>query len=202
METVNKKFSEIKVGDKIIGSDGKPVVVTHVFDKYTPKDMYELTMADGQTVKCSGNHLWYCETTTDNKERKVYLKLAKHYFKHNKIPDYDPLMPAYPLEIIASKFTADKKSQELITRVCLSMGPTYQTPNAHFDGLEYVGENKFYTYGFNDIIDFLKKLQRVVNNEDQYFYFGKTRETSTIVDLVSRGEEINIPETTEVEHKN
>jgi preprotein translocase subunit YajC len=202
MHIVNKQLKDIRVGDKIVGPGGAPVTVTHVFDKYMPDTMYEITMDNGETIKCSGNHLWYCETDSDRQERKKYFKLAKYFFKHAKIPEYNMNMPAYPYEMLPTKFSDDKKCQELISRAALSLGPTYQTPNAIFDGLDYIKEEKFYTYSFNDMIDFLKGLQRVVNHDkSQYFYFGQVRETQNIakIGIISN---VNIPEKGDILHAN
>lgn len=198
MEIENKKLKDVKVGDKIIGSDGKPVVVTHVFDSYIPDKMYSMKMTNGEVVECSANHLWYCETNEDRLEKKTYYKLAKYYFRHNKIPDYDMLMPAYPFDMIADKFTNDPKSKLLIEHAALSLGPVYQVPNVIFDGMKYIKEVKLYTYSFNDLIDFLKGLQRVVKHDkSQYFYFGKVRETDSIAEIIKKDgiiNDVNIPE--------
>lgn len=188
------------MGDKIRGSNGDSVVVTHVFDSYVPKDMYELTMNDGQTIKCSGNHLWYCETDNDYLEKKEYKKLAKHYFKQNKIPNYEASLPAYPYSIIGSKFSSDKQSQDFIQRVCLSLGPTYQTPNVLFDGLDYIDEQKVYSYSYNDIIDSLKNLYNVIHHKKGYFYYGQVRTAKMIAELINDGNSVNIPETTDIKN--
>lgn len=202
LDTKQVPLSDIKVGDRIIGPEGKPVVVTHVFDSYVPKDMYELTMENGEKVKCSGNHLWYSETSSDRENIHSYLKLVKYFFKHCEIPDYDKLLPAYPYSIIGSKFSDNKKCQDLIKRACLSLGPTYQTPNVIFDGLDYVKEVKVYAYSFNDLIDFLKGLKKVLNKDpNQYFYFGQVRETKIIADI-GTSDEINLPLKGDILHAN
>lgn len=201
MEIEQTQLKDIKVGDKLIGSDGKPVEVVQVFDKYIPSSMYLLEMDDGQEVKCSGNHLWYCETDDDRANKKDYIKLAKHYFRHNKIPEFDDVYPSYPYNQIGEKFSNDKKSQELIERVCLSLGPSLATPNVLFDGTQYLTENKVYTYSYNDIIVFLQKLKRAIHKKDEYFYFGQVRETSTIAKL-AKTQEINIPEHSDINHSN
>lgn len=201
LEIENKRLHDVKVGDKVIGSDGQPVEVTHVFDKYTPSSMYQIEMDDGQVIKCSGNHLWYCETNDDRANKKDYIKLAKHYFRWHKIPTMDNLYPSYPYNQIGEKFAKDKKSRQLIERVCLSLGPFLSTPNVFFDGTKYVTENKVYTYSYNDIIVFLKKLKKAIYKKDGYFYFGQVRETATIAKL-AENQEINIPEHADINHNN
>ena len=52
-----KNHGDLKVGDKVIGSDGKFTKVTRVF----PKDVadYKVTLTDGSEIYCHGNHEWY-----------------------------------------------------------------------------------------------------------------------------------------------
>lgn len=194
MKIEYKQMNELVPGDKIIGSDGKPTVVTEVFEEHIPKRMYQMEMEDGQIIECSGNHLWYCETDTDKKEQKKYKKAAKRFFKRNEIPDYDALYPSYPLEIMKTKFSDNKKDMEFIERVCLSLGPSVATPNVIFDGyMEVVEEDLVYTYSFNDMINFLHILKdSVMGSKNSYFYFGKVRTTDEIFSII--GENINIPE--------
>lgn len=51
-----KNHGDLKVGDKVIGSDGKFTEVTRVF----PKDVadYKVTLTDGSEIYCHGNHEW------------------------------------------------------------------------------------------------------------------------------------------------
>lgn len=51
-----KNHGDLKVGDKVVGSDGKFTKVTHVF----PKDVadYKVTLSDGSEYYCHGNHEW------------------------------------------------------------------------------------------------------------------------------------------------
>ena len=52
-----KKWGDIKIGDKLIGTDGNPTTVIDIpFDGVT--DVYELTLKDGRKVRASGNHKW------------------------------------------------------------------------------------------------------------------------------------------------
>lgn len=202
IKTHKDVIGNLKAGDYIIGADKQPTLVTQVFQKHTPKSMYELTMNDGQTVKCSGNHLWYSETDIDRNEKRGYLRLAKYFFKHEKIPEYDPIMPAYPIEIIGHKFSNDEKSQRLIIRICESLGPSFSTPDVLFDGyIDLISEHNIYSYSYNDVIDFLKGLYKVVKKDkNQYFYFGRVRETRELVNMTHLN--INIPEKGDILHGN
>ena len=52
-----KLMGEIKVGDLVIGSDGKPTKVKGVFPQGI-KDAYRVTFSDGSSTKCGLDHLW------------------------------------------------------------------------------------------------------------------------------------------------
>lgn len=52
-----KRIGDIKVGDKVIGSNGKACNVTGVFPK-GEKDLYKVTFNDGYSILVGGEHLW------------------------------------------------------------------------------------------------------------------------------------------------
>lgn len=194
MKIENKKMNELKVGDILLGENNEKVVINEVFEEHTPKTMYEIEMADGQKIKSSGNHLWYCETDTDRKEKQKYRKQAKKFFKHNVIPEKDINNPSYPISLIGEHFSNDPKYIEFIKRVCLSLGPSITTPNVIFDEyMTLVDDYLEYLYSYNDLIDFLSIMKSsIINNAGSYFYFGKVRSTEEIFSIID--EDINIPE--------
>ena len=55
--TGKTKIGELNVGDKVIGSDGKPYNVTGVFPQGL-KQTYKITFNDGFSVNCDEDHLW------------------------------------------------------------------------------------------------------------------------------------------------
>lgn len=58
-----KLMGDMKVGDEVIGANGKPTQVTGVFPQGM-KNVYRVTMSDGCFTECCDEHLW--ETTTHN----------------------------------------------------------------------------------------------------------------------------------------
>ena len=58
--------SGVKVGDKVIGSDGKPHNVTGVFPQGI-KELYNVTFNDGYSIKCCKEHLWTVQSTNGSK---------------------------------------------------------------------------------------------------------------------------------------
>ncbi len=62
-------MGEIKVGDKIIGSDGKPTEVIGVFPQ-GKKKVYRLAMTDGSSAVACAEHLWQVKTMEDKRRNK------------------------------------------------------------------------------------------------------------------------------------
>ena len=56
-------MGDLKVGDIVCGSDGKPQTVLQIFEQ-PKKQMYRFTMADGATVESSAEHLWAIREST------------------------------------------------------------------------------------------------------------------------------------------
>jgi phosphate starvation-inducible PhoH-like protein len=65
-----RKMGEIKVGDLVIGSDGKPTEVIGVFPQ-GKKQVYRLTMTDGASAVACAEHLWQVKTMEDKRRNKL-----------------------------------------------------------------------------------------------------------------------------------
>lgn len=63
------EIGNIKIGDKVIGSDGKPYNVTGVFPQGV-KDLYQITFNDGYSVKCCKEHLWTVSSNNSGENSK------------------------------------------------------------------------------------------------------------------------------------
>lgn len=61
-----KNMGEMKVGDKIIGQDGKQYNITGIFPQGI-KDVYKVSMEDGGSTECCGDHLWEVSNVRRNK---------------------------------------------------------------------------------------------------------------------------------------
>jgi phosphate starvation-inducible protein PhoH and related proteins len=64
-----RKMGEIKVGDLVIGSKGKPTEVIGVFPQ-GKKKVYRLTMTDGASAVACAEHLWQVKTMEDKRRNK------------------------------------------------------------------------------------------------------------------------------------
>ena len=57
-------MGELKVGDLVIGADGKPTRVAGVYDQGV-KQVYRVVMDDGGSTRCCDEHLWLTRTYAD-----------------------------------------------------------------------------------------------------------------------------------------
>ena len=99
-----KKMGEIVVGDKVIGSDGKPYNVTGVFPQ-GKKEMYKITFNDGFSIMSGDEHLWsvsspnYGKNRKNERRKKSLILSTKQMYEggkitikgidHNKEKDYE-----------------------------------------------------------------------------------------------------------------
>ena len=197
-KTRQEQFGSLKPGDKLLGSDGQPVTVTNVYDKHYPREMYEIEMEDGEVVQASGNHLWYCETTSDEWGKESYYELAKEYFANNEIPQKEKDSPFCALSEIITLFGNHLNTQLFIEKSCKALGHSRMGPHVIIEDDSVSSEEVLY-YSYNDLIDFLNKMKQAVLEGKGYFYFGEVRETSKIAELIEKGSEVNIPHRKEVE---
>ena len=64
-----RKMGEIRIGDFVVGSDGKPTEVIGVFPQ-GKKKVYRLTMTDGSSAVACAEHLWQVKTMEDKRRNK------------------------------------------------------------------------------------------------------------------------------------
>lgn len=189
------KFGDLKPGDKLIGVGGQPVEVTDVYEKHIPESMYEIEMEDGEVVQASGNHLWYCETNIDVKNRDEYKRLAEKFFANNEVPNKLIEDELFPLQDMVQIFGSDVDVIMFIEKACKSLGYSSFTPHLMYDDKMKVAGRKeaVLNYSYNDYIDFLKSMKKAVLEDKGYFYFGEVRTTEQIANLIAKGAKVNIP---------
>ena len=103
----------IKLGDQVIGSNGKPITVTGVYPQ-GEREIYKVTFADETTVNCDLEHLWTVSTRKSRKRAQRHLT--------DKEVHYETLTLA---EIIPNiKIMRGTKSETLNYKIPLLSGPT------------------------------------------------------------------------------
>jgi hypothetical protein len=60
-------MGQLRVGDQVIGSDGRPCLVLGVYPQGV-KEVFRVTFRDGSTTECCDDHLWF--TTTEGERAR------------------------------------------------------------------------------------------------------------------------------------
>ena len=83
-----KLMGDIKVGDKVFGSNGQPTTVTGVFPQGL-KDIYKITFSDDRVAMCCEDHLWHVITYSHGNDKHMVspLKEIIKDYKHFNNPD-------------------------------------------------------------------------------------------------------------------
>ena len=141
------KNRDIKLGDTVIGRDGKPTKVVGVYPQGTTNN-YTLTLKDGRTIDCCEDHEWTVYSSRWGREKTLTTKEL-----YNKLQ-----CVRYKNRISLPKFTGDYGIEKdfiippyvmgvLIGDGCLTRGMCYCKPN----------------------ITILNKVQSLLPNSDVHF---------------------------------
>lgn len=65
------EMGSLKVGDEIWNPDGNTTKVLEIYEQGF-KDVYQLELADGRTVRCGANHLWEVVCANNHFKHKVF----------------------------------------------------------------------------------------------------------------------------------
>lgn len=93
-------MGELKVGDEVIGSNGKPCHVLRIHEQGL-KPGYHITFRDGSEVDCCGEHLWTVITKDKNggKERRSTITtdhwINSYHKTHSYLPIVEPVEYAF-----------------------------------------------------------------------------------------------------------
>ena len=70
-----KLMGDIRVGDKVIGGDGKAHTVTGVYPQ-GKKEVFKVTFGDGTSTRCCKEHLWNVTTRTRREHHRGYTTMS------------------------------------------------------------------------------------------------------------------------------
>lgn len=102
------QFGELKVGDYVYGSNGKPTKVTGVFPQGFKKT-YKVTFSDGRSTLCCGEHLW--SASNDN---KTWQTISLNDIIKTDLPWYIPLCKPIALDVPLTKTAASPRDMGII----------------------------------------------------------------------------------------
>jgi len=69
------KIKDLKVGDKVIGSNGKPTLITGIFPQ-GKKELYRVTFNDGFSILVCKEHLWSVRASDNDKKDNHVLSVG------------------------------------------------------------------------------------------------------------------------------
>ena len=78
------KMGELKIGDFVVGDDGKPTKVTGIFPQ-GEKEIYKVNMSDGSSTECCNDHLWTVKTSLDRDKHRPGITIPLSEIKNNLI---------------------------------------------------------------------------------------------------------------------
>lgn len=87
-----RNIGDSKIGDEIIGRDGKKTIITGVYPQGKLK-LYKVTLADKREIICCDDHLWTVKTKSGKEEVLPLSNIRKRLSKTNpfKIPICKPI---------------------------------------------------------------------------------------------------------------
>jgi len=161
-----KPIETLKVNDKVIGSNGKPTIVTGLYPQGL-KQLYRVIFIDGTYVDCDGDHLWSVyhggnRQTRDNLTVKTTIEIIEDNFSREK---YDK---RYGTTITEYYYSIPKpKPMEFGTKPTVNIDP-YLLGILLGDGV-FTGGSVIFTNGSEDLIDiFINKLDPLDDYHPSY----------------------------------
>ncbi len=169
-----QKMGEVKIGDFVIGSDGKPTEVIGVFPQ-GEKKVYRLTMTDNSTVLACAEHLWQVKTLEDKRRNKPARVLETQEmlgnFKRNHQYRYELPMLSAPVEFEYKKVSLEPYALGLLLGDgCITgkTSPAFCTTDA-----ELVASLEFSFVGMDLEISRKSKIDFTISNPKARGKFGK-----------------------------
>lgn len=91
-----KLMGEIKVGDQVIGSDGKSTKVTGVYPQGKIQT-YEIGFSDGTKIICCEDHLWSTMTLSEKRHNKGFTTKSTKEIMKNVLNNHNQKVHRVPL---------------------------------------------------------------------------------------------------------
>lgn len=70
-----KKNGDLIIGDKVIGANGKPTIVTNIFDRGLV-EAFKLIFSDNTQIICDKDHLWNVQSQSQRNDKAKYKTMS------------------------------------------------------------------------------------------------------------------------------
>lgn len=169
-------IGELKIGDKVIGSDGKSINITGIFDRgFLPT--YRVNFSDNTSLLCDGDHIftvqsqcqrtdktnnWCNKTVRELMRSKLYCGIDK---KHNRSKWYIPIVR--PVEFEAKKVIIDPYFLGVWLGDGCSKGGHLHITNAETDIIEKIklsvnlSQYEYNEYGVINALEIEREIERL-----------------------------------------
>lgn len=77
------RIDSLKVGDYVIGSNGKKTKVLGIYPQKGLQETYEITFKDGRKTRCNKEHLWHVITRNGKSHILPLSEIMKDYLRKN-----------------------------------------------------------------------------------------------------------------------
>lgn len=159
-----KNMGEIKVGDKVIGRDGKEHNVIGVFP-HKNWQFYRVTFSDGVSCECGKEHLWAVNSLYQRSGKKYISGLSKH--RDDKYYAPDNSFKVLSLDEIMKKGVLKGKNQRHNFKIPMCNPVNFSEKPIELDPYllgVFIGDGCFkrceISIGTKDIDEFEKNLHR------------------------------------------
>ena len=168
-----RKMGEIKLGDLVIGSDGKPTEVIGVYPQGVKK-VYRLTMTDGSSVLACNEHLWQVKTLEDKRRNKPARVLETQEmldnFRRNHQYRYELPLVSAPVEFEHREVSLEPYALGLLLGDGCITGKT--SPSFCSNDVELVTALEFSLAGMNVQIKRKTEIDYSITNPQARSKFG------------------------------
>lgn len=218
------QFGDIKPGDYLLDENDEPVEVKTVTERHLPSRMFEVGDGQGNTIKVSGNHMWYIVTDNDRETHVHRIEETKQAIsplikgKHNSIVKNRLISFAenfykkdFPVEIPVLDMTAllfDKNDIDVkdpkvaqvfycVQRIADSVGIVSEQKTTLQD-LAYVDESEDFKENFYDARLLSQQILAIAGErkwKKKYpIRVGKVVTTIDMLELMDNGHNVYIPD--------
>lgn len=173
-----KLMGEMSVGDYIIGSDGKPHVVSGIYPQ-GKRPIYKVSFSNGTSCECDIEHLWNVNSLYQRCGKKYVAGVSKNRNDKRYVPDHS--FKTLSLREILEKGLIRKSSSKYNFKVPVVKPIEFAEQETKFDPYlvgYYIGDGSFkrvgITVGKNDK-ECVESILKPILNEDLHIFYREKR---------------------------
>lgn len=174
-----KLMGEMSIGDYVIGSDGKPHIVTGIFPQ-GKRPIYKVSFSNGTSCECDIEHLWNVNSLYQRCGKKYVAGVSKNRNDKKYVPDHS--FKTLSLREIIEKGIVKKSSSRYNFKVPVVKPVEFTEQETKFDPYlvgYYIGDGSFrrveITVGKDDK-KCVESILKPILNEDLHIFYRDKRD--------------------------